>query len=137
MSWLILLASSVLEAVWASALGASDGFREPVPVVIFVGAMTLSMLGLGFALREIPLGTAYAVWTGLGAALAVAYSMLTGLESASLPKILFLSGIIFCAMGLKVFDQSGSRRDDASVREREIRGCSAQPEPTHLDDIGL
>jgi quaternary ammonium compound-resistance protein SugE len=108
----------VLEAVWASALGASDGFREPVPVVIFFGAMTLSMLGLGFALREIPLGTAYAVWTGMGAALAVAYSMVAGLESASLPKIL-LSGIMCCAVGLKLFEPSGSRGDDVSGMKRK------------------
>src|SRR5690606_31851888 len=64
MHWLVLLISAVLEAVWATALGMSDGFSRPVPTVVFAVGVTLSMLGLGWAMREIPIGTAYAVWTG-------------------------------------------------------------------------
>jgi quaternary ammonium compound-resistance protein SugE len=102
MAWAVLLVSSVLEAVWASALAASDGLREPVAAVIFVIAMTLSMFGLGFAMREIPVGTAYAIWTGAGAALTVAYAMAVGTEPASVPKVLLLAGIISCVVGLKL-----------------------------------
>jgi quaternary ammonium compound-resistance protein SugE len=102
MAWAVLFVSSVLEAVWASALAASDGLREPVAAVIFIVAMTLSMFGLGFAMREIPVGTAYAVWTGVGAALTVAYAMAVGTETASLPKVLLLAGIIGCVVGLKL-----------------------------------
>ena len=66
MAWIVLLTSAVLEAVWASALGASDGLTRPGPSIVFGVACTLSMLGLGWALKSIPVGTAYAIWTGIG-----------------------------------------------------------------------
>lgn len=102
MAWVVLLISSVLEAVWATALGESEGFSRPIPSVIFVIALALSMVGLGYAMRSIPIGTAYAVWVGLGAALTVGYAMATGSESISPLKILFLVGIIGCVIGLKL-----------------------------------
>ncbi|TDE95836.1 multidrug efflux SMR transporter [Occultella glacieicola] len=102
MPWLILLGSAVLEAVWATALGASDGFTRPAPTVVFLVALTLSMLGLGRAMRSIPIGTAYAVWTGVGAALTVTYAIATGAESVSVWKVVFLLGIIGAVIGLKL-----------------------------------
>ena len=66
MPWVVLLASAVLEAVWASALGYSDGFSRVVPSVVFAVALVASMAGLGWAATRIPIGTAYAVWTGSG-----------------------------------------------------------------------
>lgn len=101
-AWLTLLASAVLEAVWATALGQSDGFSRPVATVIFALALTLSMIGLGSAMRAIPVGTAYAVWVGIGAALTVTWAMLTGAETASLLKVVFLAGIVGCVIGLKL-----------------------------------
>ncbi|QDG64881.1 QacE family quaternary ammonium compound efflux SMR transporter [Pseudarthrobacter sp. NIBRBAC000502772] len=79
MSWLILILSGVLEAVWATALGQSDGFTRPLPTLVFTVTATRSMIGLGLAIRSIPLGTAYAVWVGIGAALTVACA--AGLKS--------------------------------------------------------
>jgi quaternary ammonium compound-resistance protein SugE len=99
--WLVLLASAVLEAVWATALGLSDGFSNPLPTVIFAVTATLSMLGLGMAIRSIPLGTAYAIWVGIGAALTVGWAMATGAEPFSVVKLLFIAGIVGCAAGLK------------------------------------
>ena len=99
--WLVLLASAVLEAVWATALGLSDGFSRPVPTVVFAVTATLSMLGLGMAIRSIPLGTAYAIWVGIGAALTVGWAMATGVEPFSVVKLLFIAGIVGCAAGLK------------------------------------
>ena len=99
--WLVLLASAVLEAVWATALGLSDGFTRPLPTLVFAGTATLSMLGLGMAIRTIPLGTAYAVWVGIGAALTVGWAMATGVEPFSVLKLLFIAGIVGCAAGLK------------------------------------
>ena len=99
--WLILLASAILEAVWATALGLSDGFTQPVPTVVIAITATLSMFGLGIAVKRIPLGTAYAVWVGIGAALTVGWAMLTGVEPASPLKLLFIAGIVGCAAGLK------------------------------------
>jgi quaternary ammonium compound-resistance protein SugE len=109
MYWIILLVSAVLEAVWATALSMSDGFSQPLPTVVFFVALTLSMLGLGYAMRGISLGTAYAVWTGTGAALTVAYSMLSGGEPANLLKLLFVAGIIGCVIGLKLVDGGGEK----------------------------
>ena len=71
MPWVVLLVSAVLEAVWATALGRSDGFSDPLATCVFVVALALSMGGLGHAVRTIPIGTGYAVWTGVGAALTV------------------------------------------------------------------
>jgi quaternary ammonium compound-resistance protein SugE len=100
-AWLLLLGSAVLEAVWATALGLSDGFTVPLPTVVFAVTSTLSMIGLGLAIRSIPLGPAYAVWVGIGAALTVGWAMATGVEPFSLLKVLFIAGIVGCAAGLK------------------------------------
>jgi quaternary ammonium compound-resistance protein SugE len=102
MAWIILLVSAVFEAVWATALGYSDGFSEPLPTVVFAVTIVISMLGLGWAAKSIPIGTAYAVWTGLGAALTVTFAIATGDEPASVLKVLFLAGIIGAVIGLKL-----------------------------------
>ncbi|MFD4421005.1 DMT family transporter [Agromyces sp. NPDC058484] len=106
MDWIILIASGVLEAIWATALGASKNFRRLWPTVIFVIALVLSMAGLAFAMTTLPVGTAYAVWVGIGAVLTVAYAMIFGGERASLVKVLLLVGIIGCVVGLKVVGES-------------------------------
>ena len=102
MSWIVLVVSGVLEAVWATALGKSQGFTRPVPSVVFVLTLAMSMAGLAYAMREIPVGTAYVVWVGIGACLTVAYAMAAGTEAASVAKVLLLGGIIACVVGLKL-----------------------------------
>lgn len=102
MSWIILIVSGMFEAVWATALGKSEGFTKLWPSVTFFVALVISMGGLAIALREIPTGTGYAVWVAVGASLAVIYGMVTGAESASLLKILLLIGIVACVIGLKL-----------------------------------
>jgi quaternary ammonium compound-resistance protein SugE len=102
MAWLVLVLSGVLEAVWATALDRSENFTRWVPSVVFVVALVLSMAGLGYAMREIPLGTSYAVWVGIGAVLTVAWAMATGAEPVTALKVLFLAGIVGCVIGLKV-----------------------------------
>jgi quaternary ammonium compound-resistance protein SugE len=104
MSWVILILSGVLEAVWATALGKSEWFTKLWPTVTFVVALVLSMAGLAWAMRDIPTGTAYAVWVGIGAVLTVAYAMLTGTEPVSLVKVLLMLGLIGCVVGLQVVD---------------------------------
>lgn len=101
MSWLVLVLSGVLEAVWAISLGQSEGFTRLAPSVTFLVSLSLSMAGLAYAMRDLPVGTSYAVWVGIGATLTVAYSMFTGAESVSLMKVLLLVGIIGCVVGLK------------------------------------
>ena len=102
MSWLVLVVSGVLEAVWAVALGKTEGFTRLGPSVVFVVAISASMAGLAYAMRVIPIGTAYAVWVGIGAALTVGFSMVTGEETVSLVKVLLLLGLIGCVVGLKL-----------------------------------
>ena len=103
-AWAILLASAVLEAVWANALSASEGFTRLWPTVIFLVATIASVVGLGQAMRVIPTGTAYAVWTSVGTVLTVTYSVAIGAEPMSWPKALFLAGIVACVVGLKQLD---------------------------------
>jgi quaternary ammonium compound-resistance protein SugE len=102
MAWLILLLSSVCEAVWATALGESEGLSRLGPSIVFFVALAASMAGLGWAVRRIPLGTAYAVWVGVGAALTVTYAMATGEEAVSAAKVVFLVGIVGAVVGLKL-----------------------------------
>ncbi|SDZ27686.1 DMT family transporter [Herbiconiux ginsengi] len=102
MSWIVLIASGVLEAVWATALGKSEGFTKLWPSVIFAGGLLASMAGLAFALRSIPVGTGYAVWVGIGAALTVGYGMAFGGEAVSVVKVLLVLGIVACVVGLKL-----------------------------------
>lgn len=102
MSWIVLVVSGVLEAVWATALGRSAGFSRPAPTLVFALALLASTGGLAFAMRSIPTGTAYAVWVGIGAALTVGYAMATGAEAASLAKVALLVGIVGCVVGLKL-----------------------------------
>ena len=101
MSWLILILSGVLEAVWATALGRSHGFTRPGPSAVFVLGLAGSMAGLAFAMRSLPVGTAYAVWVGIGAVLTAAYAMAFGGESLSPLRVLFLTGVVVCVAGLK------------------------------------
>ena len=102
MAWLVLVASGVLEAVWATAMDRSDGFSRLIPSLIFAVSLLFSMAGLAFAMRSLPTGTSYAVWVGIGAALTVGYAMLTGDETASPVKVLLSAGVVGCIAGLKV-----------------------------------
>lgn len=101
MSWLVLVLSGVLEAVWATALGKSEGFTKVGPTLVFGLALLLSMAGLAYAMRELPTGTAYAVWVGIGASLTVLYAMLTGAEAVSTLKVVCLLAIVGGVIGLK------------------------------------
>ncbi|RAJ56594.1 quaternary ammonium compound-resistance protein SugE [Streptomyces sp. Amel2xB2] len=102
MAWIVLVLSGVLEAVWATALAKSEGFQRLWPSAVFVLALLLSMAGLSCALRTVPVGTGYAVWVGIGAALTATYAMLFGGESAGVLKLLLLAGIVGCVAGLKL-----------------------------------
>lgn len=104
MSWIVLIVSGVLEAVWATALGRSAGLTRLWPTVVFVVALVASMAGLAFAMREISTGTAYAVWVGIGASLTVLYAMAFGGDGFSLVKALLIVGLVGCVVGLKLVD---------------------------------
>ncbi|MDV2476894.1 multidrug efflux SMR transporter [Rhodococcus zopfii] len=101
MAWIVLVVSGVLEAVWATALSRSAGFTRLGPSVLFAVALLISMAGLAYAMRTLPVGTSYAIWVGIGAALTVGFAMATGSESVSVAKVLLILGIVGCVIGLK------------------------------------
>lgn len=109
MYWPILIASAIFEAVWATALGHSDGLTKPVPAVIFLVALGISLGGLSYAMKAIPVGVAYSVWVGIGASLTVIASMVTGVEPVSAWKLLFIAGIVGCVIGLKAVSSKDTR----------------------------
>ena len=103
MPWLVLILSGLLESVWAIALSRSAGFSRVAPSVIFVLGLVGSMIGLGFALRTIPIGTGYAVWVGIGVAGTALAGMVFLGESASALRILSLLLVFAGVVGLKLF----------------------------------
>ncbi|MGO4805919.1 multidrug efflux SMR transporter [Arthrobacter sp. 2MCAF15] len=131
LTWMILLASAVLEAVWATALGLSDGFTRPLPTIVFAVTATLSMVGLGMAVKRIPLGTAYAVWVGIGAALTVGWAMATGAEPASPLRLLFIAGIVGCAAGLKLLPAEPA----AGPATKPASGAQQRPSPAETPHV--
>ena len=105
MPWIILLLSGALEAVWAAALHRTaqiTGRRRLAPAALFLVAVAASTGGLAFAMRTIPTGTAYAVWVGVGVVLTSAYAMASRVERPTAARLLLLSGIAACVVGLKV-----------------------------------
>lgn len=103
MAWLVLVLSGMLETVWAIALGRSAGLTRLVPTVIFLVAVVSSMVGLAWALREIPVGTGYAVWVGIGAVGTALVGMIALNESTSLPRVFCLLLVVAGVVGLKIF----------------------------------
>ncbi|GAC1569567.1 MAG: multidrug efflux SMR transporter [Pseudarthrobacter sp.] len=105
MSWLILILSGSLEAVWAAALHRTfevSGRRRIAPALLFLVSVLASMAGLAFAMQSIPTGTAYAVWVGVGVVLTSTYAILTKAERPTTARLLLLTGIAACVVGLKV-----------------------------------
>jgi quaternary ammonium compound-resistance protein SugE len=101
MAWLILIAAGLLEVVWAIGLKYTHGFSRVVPTVVTILAMIASMGLLGLAVRSLPIGTAYAVWTGIGTVGTVIFGILVFGESASLLRLLCVSLIVIGIIGLK------------------------------------
>lgn len=102
MAWVVLMISGALEAVWATAMSQSEGFSKLQPTLVFAVGLVLSMGGLAYALKFIPVGTGYAVWVGIGAVTTAAWAMTRGGEPVTVLKVLFLAGIIGCVIGLQL-----------------------------------
>ena len=102
MNWLALILGGLFEVGFTTALRYVDGFRNLPWVLAFLVSVTLSMSLLEYASRSIPLGTAYAVWAGIGAAGTAMVGILVYHEPASLPRLLLIAGLIGCIIGLKL-----------------------------------
>ncbi|GAA1120439.1 DMT family transporter [Nocardiopsis composta] len=102
MAWFVLVVSGILETVWATALSRTEGFTRLWPTVTFGVALVLSMAGLAYALKSIPVGTGYAVWVGIGAIGTAIVGMTWMGEGVSLAKILCLLLLVSGIVGLKL-----------------------------------
>ncbi|MEY3269824.1 MAG: hypothetical protein RL480_2584 [Pseudomonadota bacterium] len=102
MAWIALIIGGLCEIGFTTSLRFVDGFRNLPWVLAFLVAVTLSMGLLEYAGRSIPLGTAYAVWAGIGAAGTAIVGIALFGESASLIRLLLISGLIGCIIGLKL-----------------------------------
>ena len=104
MPWIILVIAGLLEVVWSLGMKLTEGFTRPVPSVITLVSLVASLLMLAHAIRTLPVGTAYAVWVGIGAALTVIWAMLTGDTEVSWVKLALIAGLVGCVVGLKLVD---------------------------------
>ncbi|MEN5034350.1 quaternary ammonium compound efflux SMR transporter SugE [Pseudomonas sp. TWI929] len=102
MSWIILFFAGLFEVGWAVGLKYTDGFSKPLPTVLTVAAMVISLGLLGLAMKELPLGTAYAIWTGVGAVGTVIAGIILFGESMALVRLVSVALIITGLVGLKV-----------------------------------
>ncbi|WP_169166881.1 DMT family transporter [Cellulomonas taurus] len=102
MAWVVLILSGLLEAGWALSLKASEGFSKLWPSVSFVALLALSMVGLSWALRTLPVGLAYAVWVGIGAATTAVLAIIWLGEGVSMGKIVSLALIVAGVVGLNL-----------------------------------
>lgn len=100
--WLMLILAGVLEIGWAVGLKYTHGFTKTVPTLLTIGAMGASIWLLALATKSLPIGTAYAVWTGIGAAGAAILGIFILHEPASLPRLLCIGLIIAGVIGLKL-----------------------------------
>ena len=102
MPWIILFFAGLFEVGWAVGLKYTDGFSRPLPTALTVGAMIISLGLLGLAMKELPLGTAYAIWTGVGAVGTVIAGIILFGESMALFRLASVALIIAGLVGLKI-----------------------------------
>ena len=102
MSWIILFVAGLFEVGWAVGLKYTDGFSKPLPTALTIAAMAVSLGLLGLAMKELPLGTAYAIWTGVGAVGTVIAGIILFGESMALFRLASVALIICGLIGLKI-----------------------------------
>jgi len=102
MSWIILFFAGLFEVGWAVGLKYTDGLTRPLPTALTIGAMVGSLGLLGLAMKELPLGTAYAIWTGVGAVGTVIAGIILFGESMALFRLASVALIIAGLGGLKM-----------------------------------
>ena len=105
-AWIFLIIAGLLEVVWATSMKASEGFTRLWPSIATFAAMFVSFVLLAIAMRALPLGTAYGVWTGIGAVGAAAVGILFFHESADPLRLLFIAFILIGIVGLKFVGDS-------------------------------
>jgi quaternary ammonium compound-resistance protein SugE len=101
MAWILLIVAGLLETGWAIGLKYTNGFTRPIPSLLTIAGVVVSLLLLSIAARSLPIGTAYAVWVGIGAAGAVVLGIFLLGEPANPSRLFFLALLVVALMGLK------------------------------------
>ncbi|WP_366657643.1 quaternary ammonium compound efflux SMR transporter SugE [Fodinicurvata sp. EGI_FJ10296] len=101
MAWIYLFAAGLFEIGWAAGLKFTDGFTRPVPTVLTLVSMAISVVLLGLALKSLPLGTGYAIWTGIGTVGTVIFGIIVFGEAASINRLVCIGLIVTGIIGLK------------------------------------
>lgn len=119
MAWVLLIIAGLLEVCWAIGLKYTEGFTRLVPTVLTVLAIIASMVLLAIAARSLPIGTAYAVWVGIGALGAAVLGIVLFQEPVTAPRLFFLALLLTSIIGLKLTSGSspGNRLNQAADRE--------------------
>jgi len=99
--WIALVAAGLLEVCWAVGLKYTDGFRRPLPSLLVIAAIAASMFLLSWAARSLPIGTAYAVWVGIGALGAAILGIVLFSEPVTAARMVFLALLLVSIVGLK------------------------------------
>ena len=102
MSWFYLFIAGVFEVGWAVGLKYTEGFSQPLPTVLTVAAMAVSLWMLGLALKELPIGTAYAVWTGIGTVGTAILGIYLFNDPATVVRLACIGLIVAGIVGLKL-----------------------------------
>jgi quaternary ammonium compound-resistance protein SugE len=102
MAWLVLFVAGLCEIGWAVGLKYTEGFSRPVPSLLTAGAMIVSLVLLGFALKTLPVGTGYAVWTGIGAVGTAILGIILFGESMDPMRLASIALIVAGLVGLKL-----------------------------------
>ncbi|MBQ9632134.1 MAG: multidrug efflux SMR transporter [Lachnospiraceae bacterium] len=105
MKWIMLIVAGILEVAWAVAMKYSNGFTAIVPTIVTIVGYIASALFLSFALKQLPLGTAYAMWTGFGIVGTSLLGVLLFHESLSLPQVICICMIVAGIVGLRMLQQ--------------------------------
>jgi quaternary ammonium compound-resistance protein SugE len=103
MNWIILFIAGLFEVAWAIGLKYTEGFSKIIPSVFTIVSMIISMVLLGYSLKSLPVGTAYAVWTGIGAVGTAVLGIILFGESKEMMRIICILLIVTGIIGLKVF----------------------------------
>lgn len=103
MNWIILIIAGLFEVAWAVGIKYTDGFSKLIPSIFTIICMVISMGLLAYAVRHIPVGTAYAVWTGIGAVGTAILGIILFNESKEFVRIFFIFLIVLGIVGLKIF----------------------------------
>jgi quaternary ammonium compound-resistance protein SugE len=102
MAWILLVLAGLLEIVWAVGLKYTEGFTKPLPTVITIVAMAASVFLLGIAARDLPIGTAYAVWVGIGAVGTAIFGILLLSDPTNAARLACLALLLASIVGLKL-----------------------------------